>query len=116
MAIYLRHIRRRVLLVLISAFALASCANDKSESNGNLDEPKSGEHLYQKYCAACHGDAGQKRPGGEINLKDSRIEEDAIRQVILYGNNKGMGPYKSMIENKVSLEQLIKHVKTLRKN
>jgi mono/diheme cytochrome c family protein len=95
---------------------LASCDTAVNNSNGNSVEPVSGVLLYQKYCAACHGDTGQKRPAGGISLMDSRIEEDAIRQVILYGNNKGMGPYKSMIKNKTSLDQLIKHVKTLRRN
>jgi mono/diheme cytochrome c family protein len=101
---------------LTVTYLLTSCNNVGNKSNGNSVEPVSGELLYQKYCAACHGDKGQKRPAGAINLIDSRIEDDAIRQVILYGNNKGMGPYKSMIKNEVSLKQLIKHVKTLRKN
>lgn len=116
MAIYLRHIGRRVLLVSTFTFLFVSCDSIGNESKGNSDEPISGKLLYQKYCTACHGQTGQKRPAGGISLMDSRIEEDAIRQVILYGNNKGMGPYKSMIKNKASLNQLIKHVKTLRKN
>jgi mono/diheme cytochrome c family protein len=82
----------------------------------NVELEVTGKSIYQKYCSACHGEHGKLKSGNAADLSISIISDDSIRKVILYGNNKGMGPYQSIIKSDEEIKLLVEYVKTLRKN
>tara|TARA_B100000508_G_scaffold137355_1_gene131538 strand:- start:47843 stop:48187 length:345 start_codon:yes stop_codon:yes gene_type:complete len=112
MAIYLRNTWSWILLVVVLSLFVSSCSEQGSTELSSTEDP--GKSVYQKYCSSCHGGNGKLKAGNAADLSVSKISEDSIRKVILYGNNKGMGPYKSIIKEEEELNALIKHVKTLR--
>lgn len=115
MAIHIQNIRSRVLLGLIPSVLLVySCG--PSENIKSVGGPDEGKLTYQRYCISCHGSDGKLMVGNAADLSKSEIEDDAIRKVILYGNNKGMGPYRTIIKNDTTINALVKYVKTLRTN
>ncbi len=113
MAIHLYRTWSRLFLVIfITSLSLTSC--DGASDSQNVEV--TGKSIYQNYCSACHGKDGMLKSGNAADLSMSTINDDSIRQVILYGNNKGMGPYKSIIKSDEEIKLLVEHVKTLRKN
>lgn len=116
MAFHLRKSRGRILLVgIICSLFMLSCkeAGDEKATDTNNDP---GRKVYQIYCTTCHGINGKLKSGNAADLSMSKISSDSIRKVILYGNNKGMGPYKTIIKDEAVIDALVKHVKTLQKN
>lgn len=112
MAIYIRKPWSWLFLAVLICSFLLSCSNHSDSSRVKTSEK--GKQVYQRYCLACHGERGNMGAGNAADLSQSTIGEDSIRRVILYGNNKGMGPYKTIIKNDTTLNALIKYVKTLR--
>ena len=72
-----------------------------------------GEKVYQYYCTSCHGPNGDRGAGQAPDLTQSTIDDDAIRKMILYGSEKGMAAYQSLIKDE-ELDALVEHVKSLR--
>lgn len=71
------------------------------------------KNLYERKCARCHGVEGTKTLFGTKNLQKSKIENEAIIQIIQNGK-KIMPAYKT----KLSTEEIIQvadYVKMLRK-
>lgn len=113
MAFYIHHSWRRIFLVItVFCLTLTSCEGQSESKNIEI----TGKSIYQKYCSTCHGENGKLRSGNAADLSMSAISNDSIRMVILYGNNKGMGPYKSIITKDEQIKLLVEHVKTLRNN
>lgn len=112
MAFYLHHSRSGIFLgISVFCLTLTSCKSQSESKNIEI----TGKSIYQKYCSTCHGENGRLRSGNAADLSMSMINSDSIRKVILYGNNKGMGPYKSIITSDEEIKLLVEHVKTLRK-
>lgn len=112
MAIYLRKFRSWVFLATVTLFIVSACENGQKATK--VGSPDEGEIVYRKYCISCHGEKGNSKIGNAADLSTSRISSDSIRRVILYGNTKGMGPYKMIIKNDTTLNALVEYVKTLR--
>lgn len=115
MAFYIRKFRSRLFLGALfvsQLFILGACNGAKR----NLSSKSDGQIVYQKYCVSCHGKKGDRGAGNAADLSTSTISKDSIRKVILYGNDKGMGAYKSIIKNDTIIKHLVEHVKTLQKN
>lgn len=112
MAIYLRKFRGWVFLAFVTLLIIPACENGKETTE--VGGPYEGKIVYQRYCVSCHGEKGNSRIGNAADLSNSDISTDSIRRVILYGNSKGMGPYKTIIKNDTTLNALVEYVKTLR--
>ena len=112
MAIYLRKYWSWLFLAIPLNLVLVSCKNHSNSYHAGA--PDEGKQIYQKYCVACHGEKGKMKAGNAADLSMSDINEDSIRKVILYGNDKGMGPYKTIIKNDTTIKALVEYVKTLR--
>lgn len=113
MAIYLYYSWCRIFLTgIVFSLLVTSCGNQEDGKDVEI----TGKSIYQKYCSSCHGEDGRLKSGNAADLSMSLISDDSIRMVILYGNSKGMGPYKSIIKKDEEIKLLVEHVKTLRNN
>ena len=107
----------RCLAVLL---ALASGAASGLEAAETPKPPA----IYVSLCAPCHGPDGRARTPAarKLKVKDltlSRISDEEIRKQVLEGRrdpagNQQMPPFKDKV-NKEHLEELIAHVKSIRK-
>ena len=79
----------------------SACVSKPSENNVEQNStPKeiNAKALYTLHCEACHGIDGTK----------------GIKATIEYGNEKGMMPFKDIIESKTEIDALVTFVKSLR--
>ena len=76
-------------------------------------EVATGEAIYLKKCARCHGADGTKGRSGAANLQLSKMENGMISQIIQNGK-KPMPAYKSKLTED-EINDLITYVKSLRK-
>ena len=76
-------------------------------------EVATGEAIYLKKCARCHGADGAKGRSGAANLQLSKMENGMISQIIQNGK-KPMPAYKSKLTED-EINDLITYVKSLRK-
>lgn len=93
------------------SFSFASC-EQPSMVNAETGEAD-GEKVYTYYCTSCHGPLGNRMAGNAPDLSKSILDDNGIRQMILYGSEKGMAAYQSMIKDE-ELDALVEHVKSLR--
>ena len=76
-------------------------------------EVATGEAIYLKKCARCHGADGAKGRSGAANLQLSKMEDEMISQIIQNGR-KPMPAYKSKL-TKDEINDVVAYVKSLRK-
>ena len=105
----------------ISAFlilSLSACTNFSSQNNNKTDVVDDREinakALYTIHCEACHGMDGTKGISGAANLKVSKMTVLQIKNTIENGNDKGMMPYKDIINSESKIDTLVSFVKSLR--
>lgn len=98
-----------VLSWLLLSFSSCEQPSMVNAETGEAD----GEKVYTYYCTSCHGPVGDRMAGNAPDLSKSILDDNGIRQMILYGSEKGMAAYQSMIKGG-ELDALIEHVKTLR--
>ena len=72
-----------------------------------------GEAIYLKKCARCHGADGTKGRSGAANLQLSKMDNGMISQIIQNGK-KPMPAYKSKLTDE-EISDLVAYVKSLRK-
>lgn len=107
---------RIALISLVGLFIACGNTDHTSSMAANLvqENPEMGIKLYKTYCQSCHGKKGDAQRGGAADLSKSRLSEQEIRKIILYGNNNGMMAYKDLLQNEQELDSLVTHVQTLR--
>lgn len=76
-------------------------------------EVATGEAIYLKKCARCHGADGAKGRSGAANLQLSKMEDEMISQIIQNGR-KPMPAYKSKLTED-EINDVVAYVKSLRK-
>ena len=76
-------------------------------------EVSTGEVIYQKKCARCHGADGTKGRSGAANLQLSKMDNDMIVQIIKNGK-KPMPAYKLKLTDE-EINDVTAYVKSLRK-
>lgn len=103
--------------ILISTILLCACStsstNSKSE-NKETNTTVDAKALYTLHCEACHGMDGTKGISGAANLKISKMTNLQIKNTINNGNNKGMMPFKDIINSETEIDSLVSFVKSLR--
>lgn len=97
--------------VLLCALLLAACSDkpqDKQERNARQYDEKTlamGDRIFHAYCAECHGNNGEGKPGwqqpgpdGKLlpppldnNGRSWRLSSSQIQQFILHGSPDGRG-------------------------
>jgi len=78
-----------------------------------VTEEVEGVKVYKNYCKSCHGPKGDRGLNNSADLSKSTLEEDEIRQIILFGTDNGMSAYKTVITEEDEIVALVKHVKSL---
>ena len=102
-------------LLFISVYLLAiivSSCEQPSMVNADTGEAD-GEKIYKYYCTSCHGPKGGRKIGKAPDLRKSTLDDAGIRQMIMFGGDKGMVAYQSLIKDE-ELDALVEHVKSLR--
>ncbi len=108
---------RALFLLLFMVQLFSACVSKPSENNVEQNStPKeiNAKALYTLHCEACHGIDGTKGISGAANLKISKMTDVQIKATIEYGNEKGMMPFKDIIESKTEIDALVTFVKSLR--
>lgn len=95
---------------LMFVFIRCGSPDFKSGESGDYD----GKTIYNYYCTSCHGPNGDRGAGKASNLITSSMTDDEIRHMILFGSEKGMAAYQSILKEEAELQALVAYVKTLR--
>ena len=110
-----------VLRIVFFSFVLlqlsSACTSKSTESNFEQTSPTkeiNAKALYTLHCEACHGMDGTKGISGAANLKISRMTDAQVSSTIKNGNEKGMMPFKDIIQSKTEIDALVTFVKSLR--
>jgi mono/diheme cytochrome c family protein len=98
--------------------SLISCVNGSSVKHKvdkeNATQEIDAKALYNLHCEACHGMDGTKGISGAANLKVSKMTDKQVKNTIENGNDKGMMPYKEIINSETEIDSLVSFVKSLR--
>lgn len=105
--------KKAVVFFAVGCGILASVSCEQPSMIDSETGEVNGEKVYQYYCTSCHGPKGDRGAGQAPDLTQSKIGDDAIRQMILYGSDKGMAAYQSLISEE-ELPALVEYVKSLR--
>lgn len=109
---------KKYLLIAAAGLLLLSCNSQNSAEPVNNSEevtvPADPVALYLRNCESCHGMKGDKGVSNSANLKKSTLSDAEIKKVILYGNDKGMMPYKDIITSETEINALVEYVKSIR--
>lgn len=76
--------------------------------------PLTGKVIFQNNCVKCHGEDGTKGRWGAANLRDSRLPDDAMLNVISNGRGWFMPKWGKKF-TPAQIETIIAYIKTLRK-
>jgi len=100
-----------VICLSVIMLCFASCGQPSmvNAATGEAD----GKKIYKFYCTSCHGPNGGRKIGKAPDLRVSSLTDSEIRQMIMYGSDKGMAAYQALIKGD-ELDALITHVKSLR--
>ena len=74
-----------------------------------------GKKIYNRYCVVCHGDEGNAKIGGALDLSISTLSFEDKTAIIKNGSeNKHMRAFGDDLNEK-EIEAVAKHVETLKK-
>lgn len=109
-----------MVLKLFSLLLLVFCFSCNSSTETSLvteseHEVVDAKTLYMIHCESCHGMDGKKGISGAADLSVSTLKSTEIIHVIKNGNEKGMMPYKDLIQHEEEISSLAEYVKNLRK-
>ena len=101
--------------ILIATILLYACSTTNSNSQKkDVNTVVDAKALYSLHCEACHGMDGTKGISGAANLKVSKMTDLQIKNTIKNGNEKGMMPFKDIINSETEIDSLVSFVKSLR--
>lgn len=116
---------KRTIIFLLTAISLVVCAcSNKGTSSSDTNEeivvapiepvPMAikGQGIFERKCAACHGNDGTAGIGKAANLQTSQSDTKVVANVIANGKG-GMPAFKEQ-QTKEELTDLVHYVMTLR--
>ncbi len=107
---------RALLFPLFLALTALAPACDEAASQGTPaggDQATKGAQVFNANCALCHGRNGDLGMGGAKDLTVSALSREEMLTIVT--NGKGaMMPYRNVLTPK-QIEQVVDHVRTLRK-
>jgi len=95
--------------VLFLGFLICIFSCSPPSSVDPLTGAVNGEIVYHNYCVSCHGIQGQVKVGTGITLQESRVSDSLMRHRIMYGSEKGMPSYQSLLTEE-EINALINHI------
>lgn len=108
---------RFLFFSIVVLHLVTSCTSPSTESNKEESLPPkelNAKALYTLHCEACHGADGTKGISGAANLKISKLTDVQIKATIENGNEKGMMPFKDILQSNAEVDALVTFVKSLR--
>lgn len=99
----------RATAFLFVSLTLASCGGNSSADSGAAE--LSGEKIYKKHCAICHGENGRKGFADAKILPESQLSLEERILLITNGRNTMM-PYRGVLSEK-EIEAVAKYTLTL---
>ena len=100
-------------LIVIVSF---SCSTDKKESANELMKEAvapNGLKTYNRYCVVCHGDEGNAKVGGALDLSISSLTADERFHIIKNGSdNKHMRAFGDDL-TEAEIKAVATHLETL---
>ena len=105
------------IAILFASHLLFACSTNvtvKSSDDKAVNEEINSKAMYTLHCEACHGMDGTKGISGAANLKVSKMTDIQIKNTIKNGNEKGMMPFKEIINSETEIDSLVAFVKSLR--
>jgi thiosulfate dehydrogenase len=98
---------RYIMLVAAAAFVAAGCGT-QVEQAGDTQAPgdgtvmvASGQVLFDRHCAQCHGEQGQGLQPGQPDLRDAdwhaRYDDEEILQYVRNGIEGKMPPFRDVL-------------------
>jgi mono/diheme cytochrome c family protein len=109
----LKHFCYSFLILFLVSCSTNNAGTEQFNQN-EVEKPINPKSLYVLHCESCHGLDGKKGLSGAKDLSISKLIDEEIKKVILYGNKKGMMPYKDLITNPKDIDNLVGYVKSLR--
>ncbi len=103
--------------ILLGLFLIFACSTPTKNSNSQKKDTNivvDAKALYTLHCEACHGMDGTKGVSGAANLKVSKMTEIQIKRTIENGNDKGMMPFKDLLNSETEIDSLVSFIKSLR--
>ena len=108
--------------LLIALFALLFVSISCSETTDKKDNDllneatkPNGLKIYNRYCVVCHGDEGNAKIGGALDLSISSISHENKVNIVTNGSeNKHMRAFNDDL-TKAEIEAVVNHVETLKK-
>ena len=85
-------------------------AKDENKEPMNTEEAR---NVFTLHCVSCHGVDGKLGVSDAADLSVSTLNDATIKTTILNGNDKGMMPYRDLLQPR-EVEGLVNFVKTLR--
>ncbi len=91
---------------MLVAGALAGCGDD------GTSEPPTGESLYKKYCAACHGGSAQGASGPALVGADATAYTDEQLAAIIADGIGSMDGFSGRLDAE-EIDMVIEHLRAL---
>jgi len=99
-------------LLVIGCDSTSLEVREKEEAQLEPMTTSEAQNLFILHCESCHGLDGKKQAAGAADLSKTSKSDAEILHIILYGNDKGMMPYKELL-TKREQTGLVEFVKTL---
>jgi cytochrome c553 len=106
---------RFTLTAFLPAILFFCSCGQSIEEIEKLPIDEKGKALYENNCASCHGVDGKMGNSGAKDLSESTLTDQETINAILYGNEKGMPPFKDQLGSEENITLLLAYVKSLRK-
>jgi mono/diheme cytochrome c family protein len=97
---------RRAIVAMLMLGALVGCGND------GASEPPTGESLYKKNCAACHGGSAQGASGPALVGDDATAYTDEQLAMIIADGIGDMDGFSGRLDAE-EIDMVIDHLRTL---
>lgn len=109
---------KSTIAVITLSLSILSCTNSSDKKDNDLlneATKPNGLKIYNRYCVVCHGDEGNAKIGGALDLSISTLSiDDKIKIVTNGSENKHMRAFNDDL-SKAEIEAVVNHVETLKK-
>ncbi len=107
---------RKVFYLLVVIIGINACNNPNESSGGQINNEEDmlvyGKKVYESQCRLCHGENGNSGIGGAADLRNTKLDETAIGDLIFHG--KGVMPSFKDKLGEPEINAVTKYVLTLR--
>jgi len=99
--------------LLIGLFSCSGERKKPTKSTVQKVEKPNGVKLYNRNCVVCHGDEGNAKIGGALDLSTSTLTDDEKFNIIKHGSeNKHMRAFSDDLSDD-EIKAVVTHINTL---